>query len=64
MKEISRTETCIQFANGDKLANMVRDNSFRQYFKVIAKDAHGEIKVLATRCTYDKAYRMIQEALG
>lgn len=64
MQEINRTETAIMFENGNKAANMVRDNSFNQYFKVIVKDESGNINILATRCTYDKAYGMIRDFLG
>lgn len=63
MKEIDRTETCVFFEGNGKLANMVRDNSFNTYFKVIVKDTNGDIKILATRCTYDKAYRIIKDFL-
>ena len=64
MKEISRTATCIQFEGNNKLANMVRDNSFNQYFKVIVKTESDDIKILATRCTYDKAYNIIKDFLN
>lgn len=64
MKEINKTDSCVSFEGNGKLANMVRDNSFREYFKVIVKDEKGNIKTLATRCTYDKAYRVIKEFLG
>ena len=64
MKEINKTDSYVSFEGNGKLANMVRDNSFREYFKVIVKDEKGNIKILATRCTYDKAYRVIKEFLG
>ncbi len=64
MKEVNRTETVIAFENGNKAANMVRDNSFHQYFKVVVKDEQGNINILATRCTYDKAYGIIKDFLG
>ena len=64
MREIERTSTCISFEGNGKLANMVKDNSHNTYFKVIVKDEKGNIKVLATRCTYDKAYRIIKEFLN
>lgn len=63
MTEVNRTDSCISFEGNGKLANMVRDNSFRQYFKVIVKDENESIKVLATRCTYDKAYKLVSDFL-
>lgn len=63
MKEISRTDTCVAFEGNGKLANMVVDNSFRQYFKVVVKGEDEKVKILATRCTYDKAYRIIKDFL-
>ena len=64
MKEISRTSTCVSFEGNGKLANMVADNSFHRYYKVIVKDENDNIKVLATRCTEDKAVRIIKEFLA
>ena len=46
MKEINKTDSCVSFEGNGKLANMVRDNSFREYFKVIVKDEKGNTKTL------------------
>ena len=64
MKEIQRTNTMIAYEGNGKYANMVTDNSHKRYYKVIVRDENENIKVLATRCTEDKAIRIIKEFLA
>ena len=63
MKEIGRTSERISYEGNGRFANMVKVNSFRDYFKVITRDEEGNIKTIATRCTQDEAYKLIKDYL-